>query len=438
MPLVIRTTGFEDYLDRSGGAFVKALVLGQADVGKTRSASFWPAPIFADCEKGRMSIADRGVPYAEIRSSADMDALIDMVELECKKSVENRRYQTFVLDTLDSYQRILIAERLRSERKEALSGWADWGYLDGKMTSLIERLMNLPMNILVNLHVKDVDGDDSGSHFSPKLKGDIRDQIPADFDLVGMMETSYEAIDGVRTKVRQIRWHSEPKYPMLKDRSGRLPRFTDVDFTTDDYYRIFSTIVGDFLEEMPQSTVVDELQVETDVDAAPSDLKGGPVGPAPAPKRVGKKAAATPVPGEVEVRDVVKTPSAPAKKAATPVPAQPVADPQPEATTASAEELIKERLGGELVGVNEQTGEVTEAAPVADGVKEASPEPQQAQPVCGDQPESRVGKSDPVPGCGKSLEGESKDRVNIAILRTGTYLCADCLAAWRAGSPAGK
>src|SRR4051812_6914157 len=133
-PLIIRSTGVQEYLDASGEAHVKALILGAPSAGKTRSASFLPKPIFSDCEKGRMSIADRGVPYAEVNPRADMDALLRRVEVECKKPPGQRAWQTFVLDTIDSYQRIVTQERLRSERKEALSGFADWGYLDSQMT----------------------------------------------------------------------------------------------------------------------------------------------------------------------------------------------------------------------------------------------------------------------------------------------------------------
>ena len=47
--LQIKTTGIEDYLDESGQAFIKALVMGQASAGKTRSASFWPKQAYAPC-----------------------------------------------------------------------------------------------------------------------------------------------------------------------------------------------------------------------------------------------------------------------------------------------------------------------------------------------------------------------------------------------------
>ena len=87
MSLIIKKTSWEDYLDPSGQAFVKALIMGAHGAGKTRSASFWPRPIFADTERGRMSLADRSVPYADIRSTADMDALLEHLRKECQKPI---------------------------------------------------------------------------------------------------------------------------------------------------------------------------------------------------------------------------------------------------------------------------------------------------------------------------------------------------------------
>ncbi len=417
MPLVIRRTGFDDYIDKAGGAYIKCLILGAPDTGKTRSASFWPKPIFADCEKGRMSIADRAVPYAEITSSADMDALVDMLRRDCMKPPETRSYQTLVIDTMDSYQRILIAERLRAERKETLSGWQDWGWLDAKMNSLVERVLNLPMNLVVNLHVKDAQDEDMLVK-QPKLKGDIREQIPADFDLVGLMESGYEAVDGERVKVRTVRWHSEPRFPMLKDRSGRLPRFTTVDFTDDDYMRVWTAVTQDpTIDDLPESVVVETLETDGDTEAAPPDVKGGPVmSEAPAAKKAPAKKA---------------TPAQRAKKQAAPKPgtfvadeAPPLAvDPQPvSAADAHAEaiETAQTVLGATVISDTTQPDEEKEE--------------ERPTPSCGDQPASQVGKADPVPGCGKSLADENRDRVNIAVLRTKTMLCGSCFESWKANN----
>jgi len=420
MTLIIKTTGWEDYLGDQG-AYIKALLMGPPGAGKTRSASFWPRPIFADCEKGRMSIADRGVPYAEIRSSEQMDQLLDLVKNECKKGAK-RQFDTLVIDTLDSYQRTIIAERLEKEKKEALSGWADWGHLDGKMTQFVEKLLNLPMNIVVNLHVKETtEGDDQTSQIvmAPKLKGDLRDQIAAEFDLVGFMGTYWAAEAGERTLKRAVRWTPEPKYPILKDRSGRLPQFTEVDFTDEDFYRIYNALVGDFVDQMPAATVLTEVESPAEAhEPVGPDEKGGPIATVKDfPRRKSdKKDKPEPEPKPDPVQ-------APVEVDATPVPAKEpdVAPPEAALTDVSTTELAAAVVGTPVPSTEE---EVISSPAEAD-------EPKREAPKCGDQPESRRGVADAVTGCGKNLEDEPRDRVNIALLRTNTFLCNECFQTWK-------
>lgn len=491
MPLTIKTTGIEDYLD-GGNTFVKALILGPPSAGKTRSASFWPKPIFADCEKGRMSIADRNVPYGEILTQDDMATMIRMLRVECSKPVQQRRFQTFVLDTLDAYQRIIVQERLNSERKEALQGFADWGYLDAKMTQLIAQLLSLPMNIVVNCHTKDSkDGDDGPLVTGVKLKGDIRDQIAAEFDLVGLMGIHWEAVGGERVQTRSVEWHPRPTAPILKDRSGRLPRFTPVTFSEDDYTGLFLPLIA-ALDDLKDSEDVDSLATESDAT--------GDVVP---PQAGGAVSAPTPVP--------VKAPAkkAPAKKAAAPAPAAPPAPVAPAANvpaakkpgievvdantpaapgttepveggavdTATGEAQVKfvvppgspthdegvanvlEGLpGSEVVQEPEPDGvpavpEVPSVpepeevpttpvdAPPAPPVPAAPPAPSNEAPTCGTaarNPDKTIAEN-PVPGCGKSLADVDRDVVNIAFIRTSregraTWLCPACLAVHKASA----
>jgi hypothetical protein len=439
LPITIKTTGFDEFVDPSGGAYIKALILGGHGVGKTRSASYWPKPIYADCEKGLMSVADRGVPYASIKSSADMNSLLEHLRMDGMKPPEKRQYKTLIIDTLDSYQRVLIQERLRAEKKESLSGWGDWGYLDAKMSQLIERALNLPINIVVNLHVKDEKDQDGESELLVKkarLKGDIKESIFQDFDLIGQMETSYAASKGERVLTRQIRWHSEPRFPMLRDRSGKLPRFTEVDFTEGDYQRIFDAIASG-LDELPETADVETLAVEGDeVEPVAADVQGGPVSEPKIPaakKAPAKKAAAK---------------KAPAKKAAP----KPEPAPEPVSDTADTEPEV-----------NKETGEITEpelptenndavdaeqvalleaelgATPVEEEPQEtpvviqtpAEKEEQSQAPTntgkktnhCGDQPPSMVGKFDAYPGCGVELNAQNAGRASLSMLKFKTYLC---------------
>lgn len=475
MPLIIKTAGFENFLDPSGGAYLKALIMGDHGVGKTPFAANWPDPIIADCEKGVLSVASLGTPYVDINSSADMEALLDMLRREGQKPADKRRYKTLVVDTIDTYQRKLIQERLRSERKEALSGWADWGWLDGKMTALLESVLNLPMNVVVNMHTKDTSEDHGETTVlvqKARLKGDIKDAVFQDFDLIGHMEQSYIAgtgeKKGERVRVRQVRWHSEPKYPALRDRSNKLPRFTDVNFTPDDYWWIFNAITKG-LDDLPASSDLETLPVEGDTDEVapttpPATDTGGPVEQpklpqnkaakkAPAAKKAAPAKKATPplavqkpenevVQGEVVVADKTFTPPPVEADKPTEDPwAPPAADvtevatdvPTTQADDAAA--LIESELGGqEIAVVTEPVTEVTEPVTEPEPAPAAPVEPASAKAVkrCGDQPASMVGKYDAVPGCGVELSAENAGKAQIAMMKFRTYLCNEDFAARQA------
>lgn len=418
MTLIIKTTGWEDYLGE--GAYIKALVMGTPGAGKTRSASFWPKPIVADCDQGRMSIADRGIPYGEIRSTAQMDELLEAVKRESVRGAD-RKYSTLVIDTLDSYQRTVIHERLVSEKKDSLQGWADWGHLDAKMTQFVEKLLNLPMNIVVNLHTKEtvekVPGEEDSTLVTvgPKLKGDLREQIAAEFDLVGVMETGWTAVNGKRGLSRWIRWEPTPRYPILKDRSGQLPVTTPVTFSPDDFSNLFQAIVGDHVDEFPETTVVEELGGQgTSAEPVGPDERGEVMATvADFPRTRKDKDAVEPEQPPQQVTIEVDATSAPPEKA------EEAADMLLEETTTPVVESVPAPAPAPAPEIE------TAKKEVSTGEKEAD------ERVCGGQPARMVGKSDPAKGCGKSLSGEAKSRVDLAMLRTNTFLCSECFETWK-------
>jgi len=466
MPLIIRTTGVEDFLDAAGESHIKALIMGEPSAGKTRSASFWPAPIFADCENGRMSLADRRVPYAAIKSSADMDALLTQLEAHCKTTpAAKREYKTFVLDTLDAYQRIVIQEILKAGRKEAMSGWQDWGQLDAKMTSLVARLQKLPMNIIVNLHLKQrQDGDDGPLVYEPKLKGDMRDQITAEFDLVGHMSSYWQSENGQRVLKRAIKWHPDPAFPVLKDRSGQLPQFTEVTFTDQDYVGLFESMFGDYLDTLAPAETLDEITTPEDA-AVEEPRAGGPVKQAASAKVAGtdtvpvreeakpRKAAVPPskrVPASKSAAAKPAAAPAPEPEPATPEPApepeepaapveEPEAEPEPEPAPPAEPAKAKKRTPppAEFTPPAEPTAEEAQATVeqqlggkvVAEETK-ADPEKTGKPPIpCGTPARNN---EKPVEGCGKDVNSfGNPDIVNIGLIKTRTYLCPDCLKKWR-------
>jgi hypothetical protein len=468
--LQIKTTGLEDYMSGGSGR-IKVLMMGAPKSGKTRSASFWPKPLLADCEEGRMSVADRAIPYAAITSSADMKALLTLAEAESKRPKDQRRFETLIIDTLDAYQRIVTQEYLRANKKAQMSGWQDWGYLDAEMVELVARLSGITMNIVCNLHVKaqKVGGSDDGDGGylvqGPKLKGDFRDQVAAEFDLVGFMETGWEAVDGKRVLARYVQWEPSPDKPILGDRSGQLLGKTAVTFTEEDYLGLLRPMQAYMEAKLKAGSLVAEVATPEPVEPV-LVTKGGPVGSVAKPAT--KAAAAKPPAATTAAKPVATAKPAataasvpPVPPVTTPVPAAPVPLIEPKAvpvTEAEAVATVEAVLGGEVVPevppvvVEEQavqTPVVTPAvpsvpAPVADTPGNGIISVACGQPryvggtvpaglgACGQEMVLDM-QEDRVTGC-SSPEGQFPDLIQIGGLKTRTFLCNACFAAHRNSS----
>ena len=465
--LQIKQTGLDDYL-AGGEGRIKVLIMGNPGAGKTRSASFWPKPLLADCEEGRMSVADRAIPYAAIKSIADMKALLTLAEEESKRPKDQQRFQTLIIDTLDAYQRIVMQEYLRSQKKSAMAGWQDWGFLDAEMVELVARLSGISMNVVANLHVKDtkVGGSDEGEGGylakSPKLKGDFREQVAAEFDLIGFMSTDWEAVDGKRTLSRHIQWEPSPDVPISRDRSGQLPGVTPVTFTEEDYLGLLRPLAA-AAELLKVGLLVAEVATEEPVDPV-LVTKGGPVGNAKAPvakAATAKKAAAAPAAPSVP----------PVPPVTTPVPAAtaPVIEAKDAAVTQEeAVATVETVLGGEVIPEASAEAEA-EAAPVT-GIEPTPVEPDAQTPVVTPEVPSVPAPAADIPGngifsvacgqpryaggtvppglkaCGQELvldmqedrvtgcsspEGQIPDLIQIAGLKTRAFLCNSCFAVHR-------
>lgn len=286
--LQIKTTGVEDFLD--GSANIKTMVIGGPGAGKTRMSSYWPKPIFLDCENGRGSLADRKMPYAEIKSSKDMlDALEYLKSLERTPKVQ-RQFQTVVVDTADSFQRIVKDEWVRQTNAGAFSGYDAWGYLDTKMQLLFTRLLNLDYNVIVLVHYKDKtfkDGENTVRELTLQLQGAIADQVFNDFGLVGWLGTYWAAGEEGRIQKRGLTFQPTPDKPFLKDRFNVTPKWMEITFADSDYQQLFEAFFNnDGFEALAEGAVVGEIPDSEKVQAqakgpvAPP-AEGGPLPPRP-------------------------------------------------------------------------------------------------------------------------------------------------------------
>lgn len=255
MSIEIRRTGSVDY-----GRYLKVLICGNPGVGKTLISSTFPNPLYASAEGGLMSIADRGIPYIDIRTS---DALLSIkTTLDQSPDVREKMFgfpvDTLVVDTIDEIQRILIRERIVETKKESLQ-LQDWGWLGEQMQALIRGLRNLEMNVVLTCHLKETTDAETGKvFFKPQMQGAMGDQLPAFVDLALLLRSQsvVQIVEGEarRSTVRVLQTYQDAQHTWIKDRSGKLPPEMSVDFHTD--YKRLSEAVFSGIADLgdPEST----------------------------------------------------------------------------------------------------------------------------------------------------------------------------------------
>jgi hypothetical protein len=239
------------------------------------------------------------------------------------------------------------------------------------MNNLIGRLMLLPMNIIVLVHTKDVQVDKQDRKII-RLQGAMKEQLPADFDFVGLFDNEFDLVDGKRGMKRSIVWEPTPMADWLKARGGGLT-VTPVVFAQSDFDAIRDGI-RKALAGLTAGEVVQ--QVETAEDEEPAPVKVAPGGPIST--GAAKKAAAKP-----------RASAAPVPAATKPAPI-PTAAP---ATEAEAVAAVTDVLGGKVV--DQPVGGPLVQSASADE-QPAQPEPEPETPVA--EPKVADQVDEPAPG----------------------------------------
>jgi hypothetical protein len=288
--LTIRRTGADDY-----GRYIKALICGSPGAGKTLISSTFPHPFYASAEGGLMSIADRGIPYVEVRSSMDLLQFKHAVDQQpsVREGILGFPVETVVVDTIDEVQRILIRERLEETKKDAMS-LPDWGWLGEQMQAIIRGFRNLDLNVVFTCHLRESQDNESGRvWFEPGLQGAIGKQIPAYVDLALLLKpvpvTKIVNNEAVRVLERTLITQPDSQHDWIKDRSGKLPAELPVDFNTD-YERMHEAIYGDV--KLPESAPI-TLESHTNLDVAPEPTPASNPPKTPEPVPVPEAATAT-------------------------------------------------------------------------------------------------------------------------------------------------
>lgn len=246
MPIKVRNVRESFQIDTQ--RTIKVLAAGPPGAGKTRSASTWPNVLYADVEGRLLSVRDRDVHSVGIESIADLDEL--RAALSQDPSVRQKLLgvpvETVVIDTVDEVARLVVKERLRSEKQETMR-MNDWGYLGDTLRSMLRGFRNLDLNVLFNVHIKPSEDSETGRiEYKPDIQGAVGNEIAAYVDEAFLLvaRPTVDVKTGERIIVRHFQTYPDSQHTWVKDHSGTLPLEFPINFE-DDYARLAKFIFGE-------------------------------------------------------------------------------------------------------------------------------------------------------------------------------------------------
>lgn len=129
----IRIRNTADFTVENG---VKVVVYGRAGMGKTVLCSTCPAPIILSAESGLMSLRQFQLPYAEIRTVADLRDCYQWA----RTSHEARQFQTICLDSISDIAETLLGS-LKVGKKDPRQAY---GEFNDEMLKVLKDYRDLP------------------------------------------------------------------------------------------------------------------------------------------------------------------------------------------------------------------------------------------------------------------------------------------------------
>lgn len=276
--MAIQVFNVKDHYANHAAQTMKLLVAGEAGAGKTRMASTFPCPIYADAEGLLLSVRDRDVRAVRITTVKELEDLRAALDQrpEIRAKMLGGPVETVVLDTVDHIAQIMMDERKRSERKEAFT-MPDWGIHGDRLRDLLRSFRNLDLNVIFNVHLKSVVDEETGRvEYRPAIQGSVGNEIPQFVDECFLLErrTTTDPATGEPIPVRFLRTYANSSYVWLKDHSGALPVEFPVDLNTD-YERLAKAIFGATPPQVtgPSQRVMDSVAWEPARDLPDPDTQ---------------------------------------------------------------------------------------------------------------------------------------------------------------------
>ena len=224
------------------------------------------------------SIALRGIAHVKLSNELGLDGKLEstaqdqLQALVMYLQLEENDYNTFILDTGDEL--FFQMKQARTIKNGGEFKVGDWGWIGDAYREVIMGVIDLPMNVIVNYHIK-TSSDEEGMIRELSLQGAAKDDAPTWFDIVGVIDT-YQVTneDGDDVMKRALTLQS-PRYPWVKDHSGVLGnRFDISDDFIGDFPRLIELVSAEegaaIAHEVLEEVVKEETPVPTIRQEVPS------------------------------------------------------------------------------------------------------------------------------------------------------------------------
>jgi len=216
--MAIKIQSTSDVSSKQG---IKALVYGDAGVGKTVLCSTAPNNIILSAESGLLSLRKHKLPYINIDTYKDLEEAY----MWAIKSNEAKNFQTISLDSISEIAEVLLVDA-KSKTRDGRKAFFD---MQETIIALIKSFRDIPeKNVYFSAKQAVVrDGTTGAMFFGPSMPGQATaPQLPYLFDEVFQLTVFVDPATNVET--RALRCKKDNQY-QAKDRSGNLDPWEPAD-----------------------------------------------------------------------------------------------------------------------------------------------------------------------------------------------------------------
>lgn len=282
----VEMTGAED---RQGPW--KFAIVGHTDLTLFASTADDPLMVFFEQHPRIKSIANRSIPHVKVINDYSAGTLgIDSLKmLIMHLSLGEHAYKTLCIDSGDTLFQMMKSGRTYENGGEFKVG--DWGWIADAYREALLGIIDLPMDVIVNFHVKSAG--EEATFKELMLQGAAKDEAPRWFDVVGALD-AFELVDesGQEFTKRTILTSPTRTYPFLRDDSNALPYRFEIspDFVGDfpRMLEIVSKPAGEaprqVIGQIPRTTdgKANSVQVDNNNIPSPEDLVAAKISEPPA------------------------------------------------------------------------------------------------------------------------------------------------------------